>query len=336
MLELHDYLGLSRDDARRQWRGMLARSAPPPGGRQDDFTPVETLLCFGLGLTEAPSPSGTTNIRESNPYALQIAALAKRSTGSLALKLANLDGRRANRAKSERDLWIALTQDDRLTLYMDLYETILRSARDVGIDETRLADFLGAESGTMETILQADVVASEDLRSDVAPQVREAMIREPSSSEIETERSLLGLARVGQKQFARAVLENCSFACVFCGLGLARLGLPPSRMLVASHIKAWRDSDNMERLDVRNGLAACPTHDAAFDGHLLTISPDMTISRSPQLERAIREDTVLSRNFGSEGMKIRIESSCLKVPFGEAYLEWHRARLLSADVEKLR
>ncbi|WP_407664684.1 HNH endonuclease [Micromonospora tarensis] len=33
-------------------------------------------------------------------------------------------------------------------------------------------------------------------------------------------------------------------------------------MLVASHIKPWRVSTHAERLDPRNGLAACPTHDA--------------------------------------------------------------------------
>ena len=41
------------------------------------------------------------------------------------------------------------------------------------------------------------------------------------------------------------------------------------RMLVASHIKPWKDSSPRERLDHRNGLAACPTHDAAFDAGLL-------------------------------------------------------------------
>ena len=29
-------------------------------------------------------------------------------------------------------------------------------------------------------------------------------------------------------------------------------------MLVAGHIKPWKDSTSAERLDLRNGLAACP------------------------------------------------------------------------------
>jgi putative restriction endonuclease len=43
-------------------------------------------------------------------------------------------------------------------------------------------------------------------------------------------------------------------------------------MLLAGHIKPWRDSTPIERLDPRNGLAACPAHDVAFD----TGSPGIT------------------------------------------------------------
>ena len=37
------------------------------------------------------------------------------------------------------------------------------------------------------------------------------------------------------------------------------------RMLVAGHIKPWKDSTSAERMDLRNGLAACPSHDVAFN-----------------------------------------------------------------------
>jgi predicted restriction endonuclease len=36
-------------------------------------------------------------------------------------------------------------------------------------------------------------------------------------------------------------------------------------MLVAGHIKPWKDSTSAERMDLRNGLAACLSHDLAFD-----------------------------------------------------------------------
>jgi hypothetical protein len=39
-------------------------------------------------------------------------------------------------------------------------------------------------------------------------------------------------------------------------------------MLVAGHIKPWKDSTSAERMDLRNSLAACPSHDVAFDAGL--------------------------------------------------------------------
>ena len=36
-------------------------------------------------------------------------------------------------------------------------------------------------------------------------------------------------------------------------------------VLIASHIKPWKDSDENERLDIDNGLLLCPNHDKAFD-----------------------------------------------------------------------
>ena len=36
-------------------------------------------------------------------------------------------------------------------------------------------------------------------------------------------------------------------------------------MLLAGHIKPWKDSTSSERLDLTNGLAACPSHDVAFE-----------------------------------------------------------------------
>ena len=53
------------------------------------------------------------------------------------------------------------------------------------------------------------------------------------------------------------------------------MGMPQQnrhRLLIASHIKPWRDSTPAERLDARNGIAACPIHDAASDTGLLTVN----------------------------------------------------------------
>ncbi|MGH3152049.1 MAG: HNH endonuclease, partial [Streptosporangiaceae bacterium] len=63
--------------------------------------------------------------------------------------------------------------------------------------------------------------------------------------------------------FALNVLANCGGRCVFCGLNPGSFGA--NRMLVAGHIKPWKDSTSAERLDLRNGLAACAIKYVAFD-----------------------------------------------------------------------
>jgi putative restriction endonuclease len=84
------------------------------------------------------------------------------------------------------------------------------------------------------------------------------------------------------------VLSNCGQRCVFCGLNPLPVGA--KRMLVAGHIKPWKDNGPSERLDLRNGLAACPDHDVAFDTGLLTVGAGLQIHFSEALADAVRGD----------------------------------------------
>ena len=279
--------------------------------------------------------AGKVNIRESDPSANMLARIAKRPVGSLGLKLANLDGRRANGAKNEQALWNELTED--LSRFMYLYEIVLTAAREVGIESDRLPDFLGLESRSLQAVLDADRVSTDDLRHSVDSDVKSWADAHPGEDFRPTERAMLGTARIGQKQFARQVLMNGNFACVFCGLSLKYSGLPSSRMLVASHIKEWRHSESTERVDVRNGLATCPTHDAAFDGHLFTVDALFQVVHSPALQRAIETNPILSRNFGPEGMSLHLDLGAAAIPPGANYLAWHTAetnRLMRRDLIK--
>jgi putative restriction endonuclease len=324
VIEVRDYVGLTPAQARAQWKAILARSIVSKGSKQDVFAPIETLLCFGLGLIGTRNARGRINIRESDPSTVALALLFKRPAGSLALKLANLDGRRANGAKFEQDLWIVLTSD--LHLFRHLYEVIIDAGRVAGLDFDVLPDFLGSESATFGAFLEADQVSTEMLREEVEPEMKKLRDSSALMDPIETERLLLGSARVGQTQFAHAVLDNCGYSCVFCGLGFRAVNLPPSKMLVASHIKAWRASDNSERLDALNGLAACPTHDAAFDSFLITVGDDLSIVRGPALIVAIARDVQVARNFGIGGMLDHLLMPINARPPGPAYLGWHQGR----------
>lgn len=325
LLELHDYLDLTFVSAAAQWRGILKRDYVPAGSKQEDFTPVETLLCFGLGLVGNVSKSRNINIPESSPDAKGLGELFKRSPGSLALKLANLDGRRAHGAKNEQQLWIKLTRD-RFQFEM-LYALILNAGRSVGLDEDKLPDFLGFEDNRLQIVFEADCVSDDDLLVSLESDFATLPGRSDDIDVRDTERALLGTARVGQQQFARKVLTNSNFACVFCGLSARSVGLPSSRLLIASHIKPWSKSGGGERVDPRNGLAACPTHDAAFEAYLFSIDAGGRIVRSAALDRAIVGDISWRHNFGEQGLAPRLMMPSTATMPSALYTDWHYSKL---------
>lgn len=326
MLELRDYLDLTFVSAAVQWRAILKRDYVPTGRKQDDFTPVETLLCFGLGLIGNRSKSGNINIPESSPDAKRLGGLFKRSPGSLALKLANLDGRRPHRAKHEQQLWIKLTEDR--FQFETLYALILGAGRSVGLDEEELPDFLGVQDNRLQIVFEADSVSDDDLLVSLEADFATLAGRGDNIDIRDTERALLGTARVGQQQFARKVLTNSDFACVFCGLSTRSAGLPSSRLLIASHIKPWSKSGGGERVDPRNGLAACPTHDAAFEAYLISVDTEGRIVRSAALDRAIASEKIWRHNFGNNGLAARLMMPSTATMPSARYTDWHYSNLI--------
>jgi putative restriction endonuclease len=145
---------------------------------------------------------------------------------------------------------------------------------------------------------------------------------------LETERILLAAARVGQHVFATHVLANCGSRCVFCGLSPASFGA--KRMLLAGHIKPWKDSTSSERLDPRNGLAACPAHDVAFDTGLLTVNGGLRIHVAHSLAGAVQSDPLARQYYGRPPLH-----EALLLPPGaqlpaRKYLDWHRDKVFVA------
>lgn len=79
----------------------------------------------------------------------------------------------------------------------------------------------------------------------------------------ETERTAIVQSRVGQGQFRKQLMEKYSGSCIITGINHPKL-------LVASHIKPWAASNNIERLQVDNGLLLSATYDRLFDSGLIT------------------------------------------------------------------
>ena len=86
-----------------------------------------------------------------------------------------------------------------------------------------------------------------------------------------TTRSTKAKARVNQGFFRSAVLSAYNKKCCITGLDV-----PP--LLIASHIKPWKDSDpKTERTNPCNGLSLNTLHHDAFDSGIFTIDTDYRI-----------------------------------------------------------
>lgn len=85
--------------------------------------------------------------------------------------------------------------------------------------------------------------------------------------------------RIGQQFFRKAVLAAYNHRCCVTGI-------QHDALLVASHIKPWKDSDpKTERTNPRNGLCLSPLYDKAFDAGLMTVDEEYKIIFSSSVLR---------------------------------------------------
>ena len=96
-------------------------------------------------------------------------------------------------------------------------------------------------------------------------------------SKSDTEKSQLINARIGQGLFRNSVFE------IFKECPVTNISI--SQVLRASHIKAWRDSTNKERLDPYNGIMLAAHIDALFDAGLISFSTEGKMLISSQLSK---------------------------------------------------
>ncbi len=92
----------------------------------------------------------------------------------------------------------------------------------------------------------------------------------------ETERSTLRTTRLGHGKFREGLVGYWR--------GCAITQYPDVRLLIASHIKPWREADNKERLDPYNGLLLVPNLDKVFDRQLISFDRGGRILISSHLE----------------------------------------------------
>jgi putative restriction endonuclease len=285
--------------------------------------PVETITCLAASLLVNHRRYGGSTAHKAEEPVPSLARLFRRPNSSVLAKMANLDGSRRNGARHELEVAAHLLDDlDRLA---NLYRVLLAAARGVGIGPEALPDFLGLTGDNTDLLLLGqDELTKVDVETVVQSSSADWLVARPDLDEETTERLLVGAARVGQHRFARQVLHTHRHRCVFCGLAVATTDRRAARMLIASHIKPWRASTNVERLDARNGLTACPTHDVAFDTGLMTVNGGLRIHIKPSLAAAVRVDPATRAAFGRPPLGDHLLLPPSAPPPLAKYLTWHQ------------
>jgi len=234
----------------------------------------------------------------TNPVIIDVATRMKRSPGSLAMKLSNLASvDPVQKARGVKGLSRASQQD------RDMWKEFHSNINSLGPESEQLLHDLFTKDDSREVdFLDRDRVR---LERSISP---------PSGS---TETTASVRVRRGQQFFRQTVLNSYGVRCCISGINVPRL-------LVASHIKPWRDFPSL-RLDPRNGLCLSTLHDAAFDAGLITLEGDLTLVLSNTLKSYLPQ-LVLKQNFVKfEGRRIRLPEKLAEpyVPF----LSYHRRRI---------
>ncbi len=117
-------------------------------------------------------------------------------------------------------------------------------------------------------------------------------------------------ARVGQGKYRKALLEECPF----CPITM----VSDDRLLIASHIKPWVVSNEIEKIDPKNGFMLTPTYDYLFDRGFITFSDDKKLLVSPWLSKVTCNRLNLIHNKKYE---------ILPIDGREKYLKYHRENI---------
>ena len=142
-----------------------------------------------------------------------------------------------------------------------------------------------------------------------------------SSNEVEIDSTVEGVereatvnVRVNQDVFREKLIQKYHECCI-CGVNKVEL-------LVASHIKPWKDSDPEERVDVNNGLLLCANHDRLFDAGFISFKDNGSILVSGEIDMHNR----ILMNVRPE-MRIQVSEKM------KEYLAFHRKHVFRESEE---
>ncbi len=126
-----------------------------------------------------------------------------------------------------------------------------------------------------------------------------------------TEKNIMTKARIGQGKYREELLRLCPF----CPITL----VSDDRLLIASHIKPWAKSNDIEKIDPFNGFMLTPTFDFMFDRGFLSFTDDKKSILSPFLSKM---------TYSKLGISDDKFFNHLPTVGREKYLKYHRTEIL--------
>jgi len=239
-------------------------------------------------------------LHKNNPLIVDVARKMGRTPSSLAMKLCNfasLDP--IQKARGIKGLTGA-TKHDR-----EMWDEFHDKLSVLGPESEQLLHDLFTKDNAREVdLLQQNKVSLEPSKNFTAPAGL-------------TEKIATVKVRRGQQFFRQAILSAYDVRCCISGINVPRL-------LVASHIKPWRDFPK-ERLNLRNGLCLSNLHDAAFDAGLITLDEKLNVVLSKQLKHYFPQPTLEQNFVPFEGKMIHLPNK-LAEP-SEEFLSYHRKEI---------
>jgi putative restriction endonuclease len=284
-----------------------------------DFSFVSgTVLEQNAGMAKAPSVAWTREhelialnlycklpfgkLHRHNPVIIEVAHEMGRTPNSLAMKLCNfasLDP--VQRARGIKGLESASKQD---RLMWDEFQS---NTAELGLKSEQLLHDLFTRDNNKEV----DFLSRDKVRLE-----RPVSLVRPTGP---TERAATIWVRRGQQFFRQTILNAYGIRCCITDIAVPRL-------LIANHIKPWRDFPN-ERLNPRNGLCLSSLHDAAFDAGLITVDEKLRIVLSKEIKSYLPQ-SALKRNFASyEGKRILLPEKLAEPD--QSCLDYHRTRVFT-------
>jgi len=237
---------------------------------------------------------------KGNPVIIDVAERMGRTPSSLAMKLSNLASLDpVQRARGIKGLSGASKQDQ------EMWNEFHANVNELGQESEQLLHDLFTHDNNREIdFLERDRVRLE-------PSTKVTL---PLGS---TEAIASVRIRRGQQFFRQTVLNSYGVRCCISGINVPRL-------LVASHIKPWRDFPK-ERLDPRNGLCLSSLHDAAFDAGLITLDKKLRVVLSSRLTSFFPQPSLEQNFIPFDGTPIRLPEK-LAEPSAE-FLSFHRRKI---------